>query len=151
MAEHRLHRLSTDGTDETDSFDGAHAELTERIIGCAYNVHNELGPGFIEAIYENALAVELEKQGIHFKRQVPVNVFYSGRQVGMHRLDLTAEDKVIVELKAKDSFSESDEANVLSYLKATGFTIALLLNFGTPSLKIKRLGLDPRWKSVKSV
>lgn len=149
--EHRSHRLCTDYTDKADSFDGAHAELTERIIGCAYTVHNELGPGFIEIVYENALAIELEKAGISFKRQVPVNVYYSGRQVGMHRLDLTAEDKVVVELKAKDSFSESDEANALSYLKATGLTIGLLLNFGTPSLKIKRLGLDPRWKSVKSV
>lgn len=91
-----MNGLSTDDADQRDSFDGIHADLTERIIGCAYKVHNELGPGYVEAIYENALAIELEKEDIRFKRQVPVNVFYCGIQVGSHRLDLTAEDKVIV-------------------------------------------------------
>lgn len=125
---------------EVSSFDGAHADLTERIIGCAFNVHNELGSGFVEAIYENALAIEFERQGIVFQRQVSIDVRYAGQLVGQHRLDLLVEDKVIVELKAKDAFSEADTANVLSYLKATNLCIALLLNFGVPRLKIKRLG-----------
>ena len=133
---------------ESSSFDGAHADLTERIIGCAFNVHNELGSGFVEVISENALAIEFERQGIVFQRQVPVEVRYADQLVGQHRLDLLVEGKVIVELKAKDAFSEADTANVLSYLKATNLCIALLLNFGTPKLKIKRLGnIEPRIKS----
>lgn len=122
------------------SFDGAHVDLTKRIIGCAYTVHSALGPGFVEAIYENALAVEFERQDICFQRQLEVDVRYAGKSVGLHRLDVLVEGKVIVELKAKDAFSESDIASVLSYLKATDLQIALLLNFGTPMLKVKRLG-----------
>ena len=126
--------------DPDRSFDGVHSELTERIIGCAFKVHSSLGPGFVEAIYENALAIELAQASIEFGRQVEIAVAYAGQQIGLHRLDLLVDGRVIVELKAKEAFSESDQASVLSYLKATNLRIALLLNFGTPRLTIKRLG-----------
>lgn len=103
-------------------------------------MHNALGSGFVESIYENALMIELEASGLDAKRQVPVKVCYQDQVVGTHRLDLLVQDAVIVELKAKEAFTEADVASVLSYLKATGMTIALLLNFGTPRLQIKRLG-----------
>lgn len=139
-----------DLSDRLVSFDGAHKELTERIIGCAFRVHSDLRSGFVEAIYENALAIEFQRQGILFKRQCPVDVYYAGAVVGQHRLDMLVEDKVIVELKAKAAFTDADISSVYSYLKATDIYIALLLNFGTPRLEIKRLGnIDPKLKAFQ--
>lgn len=142
-----MYREGIAGGSSDVSFDGVHSELTERIIGCAFRVHNALGCGFVEAVYEGALAIEFEREGIAFGRQVGVEVKYAGQAVGLHRLDLLADGKVIVELKAKEAFTDADIASVLSYLKATNLRIALLLNFGTPRLKVKRLGnIEPRIK-----
>jgi GxxExxY protein len=116
-----------------------HADLSRKIIGCALAVHRALGPGFVESVYENALAIEMEKQDLAFARQVEVKVIYAGQQVGLHRLDMLLENKIIVELKAKEQISDSDKATTLSYLRATQKDLALILNFGTPRLVIKRL------------
>ena len=94
-----------------------HEELTGQIIGAAIEVHKQLGPGFIESIYENALAVELQYRGIHFQRQVNVPVFYRGVEVGLHRLDLLSGGKVVVELKAAKGITDTHFVFVRSYLR----------------------------------
>ena len=121
-------------------FDGLYADLTERIMGCAVKVHRTLGPGFLESVYENALAVELESAGIPFQRQLEIKLVYAGEVVGVHRLDMLVDDKVVLELKAKDQIAEADKATTLSYLKATRKNLALIVNFGRPRIDIKRLG-----------
>ena len=121
-------------------FDGLYVDLTDRIIGCAVKVHKALGPGFVESVYENALAIEMSEQDILFQQQLQVQLTYSGHVVGVHRLDMLVDDKVVVELKAKEQISESDKATTLSYLKATSKSLALIINFGKPRVEIKRLG-----------
>lgn len=118
----------------------AHTKLTEKVIGCAISVHRDLGPGFLEKIYEHALCVELEQQGISYQRQMTVPVFYKRKLCGQHRLDLVIENKVILELKAAKAFEDIHFAIVLSYLKASGFPVALLLNYAEPTLAIRRFG-----------
>ena len=99
-------------------------DLTEKIIGCAINVHKELGPGFLESIYEEAVAYELSRQKISFELQVPVNVTYRQKIVGLHRVDLVIEQKVVVELKAIKLLDDIHIATALSYLKATRLKVA---------------------------
>jgi|SRR5687768_8803944 len=117
------------------------SELTHKIIGAAIEVHRVLGAGFAEAVYEEALCMELELRGIPFVRQPPVPVHYKGRIVGHGRLDILVENLVIVELKAVDSMIPAYSAQVLSYLKAADKKVGLLINFNSPTLKegIKRL------------
>jgi len=114
-------------------------ELSSRIINAAIKVHKTLGPGFLETIYERALCIELEKQGIAFESQKEVEISYEGVAVGTHRIDLIVEDKVIVELKAHKELEDIHFAQVRSYLKATGLRLGLVLNFGKATLKIKRV------------
>jgi len=114
-------------------------KLTEKIISAAIEVHKSLGPGFLESIYENALCKELSQQGIKFIRQQEIEVRYKDEVVGVHRIDLIIEGKVIVELKAIKNFEDIHYAQLLSYLKATRLKVGLLLNFGKPILNIKRI------------
>lgn len=125
---------------EPVNFDGLYKDLTERIIGCAVKVHRTLGPGFLESVYENALAIEMGAEGIEFKRQVEIELTYAGQTVGIHRLDMLVDDKVVVELKAKEHICEADKATTLSYLAATDKAIGLIINFGKPIIDVKRLG-----------
>ena len=113
--------------------------LTKRVIGCVQAVSNTLGNGFLESVYENALAVELERAGIAFSRQRPVEVFYRGRVVGNYVPDLLIDEQLLVELKAVRQLNGDHESQVMNYLRATGYQVGLLLNFGTPRLGIKRL------------
>jgi len=114
--------------------------LTERIIACAYKVHSELGPGFNESIYHNALKIALEDQRLKYQTEKGFNVLFHGKDVGRLRLDLIIEDKVIVELKAlTGNIPTLFELQVLSYLKASGYKIGLLINFGNKSCQIRRL------------
>jgi len=112
-----------------------HAELTARIIAAAIEVHRHLGPGFVEPIYELALRAEFEARGTRFAKQEPVRVYYKGVLVGKHRLDMVVEDCVVVELKAVEELSSVHRAQALSYLRATGLEVALLLNFAKPTLR----------------
>jgi len=112
--------------------------LTEKIIGCAFQVSNTLGSGFLEKVYENALAIELRKGGLDVMQQAPVKVFYEGVIVGEYFADILVSSAVIVELKAVSQISDLFAAQCLNYLKATGLPICLLLNFGKPRLEIKR-------------
>lgn len=113
--------------------------LTEAIIGAAIEVHRELGPGSLESIYENALAIELRARKIPFQRQLMVPVLYRGVEVGLHRLDLFVFDQVLVELKAIATIEDIHFVVARSYLKAVGRDHGLLLNFAKPTLEIKRV------------
>ena len=113
--------------------------ITERIINCAYRVSNTLGSGFLEKVYENALAIELRKNGLRVEQQRPIKVFYEKSLVGDFVADLLVEDSVIVELKAAKTVDEVHSAQCMNYLKATGLKICLLVNFGRPQAQIKRI------------
>ena len=114
--------------------------LTERIIGCAIEVHRELGPGLLEATYESALAIELEGAGLRVRRQPVFPVVYKGRTIGEYRLDLIVQDTAVVEVKSVERFDPVFEAQVLTYLRVTGKKVGLLINFNKGLLKdgIKR-------------
>jgi GxxExxY protein len=105
------------------------------VIGAAIEVHRVLGPGYLESFYEHALCVEMTERGITFVRQVSFPVFYKSAIVGQTRLDLLIDRRVLVELKATEGSSPLHLAQVLSYLKATGLTVALLINFNVRSLR----------------
>lgn len=107
-----------------------HKELTDIIIKCFYKVYNALGYGFFEKVYENALKIELEKNGLKVTQQKPINVFYDNNIVGEYYADLCVEDKVIIELKTAEAISKAHEAQLINYLKASEIEIGLLLNFG---------------------
>ncbi len=117
-------------------------EITEKIIGCAYIVGNALGCGFLEKVYENALAIEIAKTGLRIEQQHGVNVEYSGHVVGEFAADLLVEGCVLVELKAARALDDIHRAQCLNYLKATGLTVCLLINFGRPKVEVKRLVLN---------
>src|SRR6266446_6804458 len=116
--------------------------LTDRIIAAAIRVHKELGPGFLEAVYEEALGIELAAAGMAFERQKLLPVFYREHIIGEHRLDLVVEGKVIIELKAISDLEDIHYAIVRSYLKAADLVDALLLNFATSRLTVKRVGRE---------
>lgn len=118
-----------------------HAEITQAIIGAFYAVYNELGYGFAEKVYENALALELAKSGHTVQQQAPLRVHYSGQVVGEFFADLLVDDAVIAELKAVTMLTKAHEAQLLNYLKATRMEVGLLLNFG-PKAEVKRRILD---------
>jgi GxxExxY protein len=114
-------------------------ELSKKIIGAAIEVHRELGPGFLENIYEEALKLELFEHRLHYDNQKEIKIKYLGAEIGTHRLDLLVENKIIVELKAVKEFADIHFAQLRSYLKATGLKVGLLLNFAKPALEIKRV------------
>lgn len=117
-------------------------ELSERVIAAAIRVHKELGPGFLESMYEEALAIELAHAGISFERQKLLPVFYREYVVGEHRLDLLVEGKLVLELKAISQLEKIHFAIVRSYLKASNLDDALLLNFASTRLVVKRVGRE---------
>jgi GxxExxY protein len=116
--------------------------LTDRIIAAAIRVHKELGPGFLEAMYEEALGIEFATAGLAFERQRLLPVFYREHLIGEHRLDFVVEGKVIVELKAISAIEDIHFAVVRSYLKAANLQDALLLNFASVRLIVKRVGRE---------
>ena len=125
----------------TDKHGLIHGDLTEAIIGCSYTVANTRGSGFLEKVYENALAHELRKAGLKVLQQHPITVMYDGSVVGEYVADLLVEDSVIVELKAVKTLDDVHTAQALNYLNATGLRVCLLINFGRPRLQVKRLVL----------
>jgi GxxExxY protein len=120
-------------------FAGKHSDLTQIIIGVFFSVYNQLGYGFTEKVYENALAIELASQGIPVKQQKPVNVYYNGQRVGEYFADLVVNDMVILELKAVRELLPEHEAQLLNYLKATEMEVGHLLNFGPKPHHIRKI------------
>jgi GxxExxY protein len=124
--------------------DFGNRQLTDRIIGAALRVHRELGPGYLENLYEEALGIELREADLFFERQKLLPMFYREHIIGQHRLDLVVEGVVIVELKAIAALEDIHYAIVRSYLKAANLKDGLLLNFATVRLTIKRVGREYR-------
>ncbi|NLW92781.1 MAG: GxxExxY protein [Syntrophomonadaceae bacterium] len=118
--------------------DYLHKELTEKIISCAFEVHNYLGYGFAEKVYENAFRMELEQQGFQVIQQKALTVTYKDIVVGEYIADLIVNDLVIIEVKAIKNIDQAHEAQLMNYLKATGIKLGLIINFGT-RVNIKRI------------
>ena len=115
-----------------------HFELTKEIIGTFYDVYNMLGYGFLEKVYENALAIELGLRGFHVEQQKPISIQFRNQVVGEYFADILVNDLIIIELKAARALVRDHEAQLLNYLKATPYEVGLLLNFGPqPSYKRK--------------
>ena len=110
-------------------------QLARAVIGAAIEVHRHLGPGFLEGVYEEALVVELALRNIPFERQKPVPVYYKGQVVGEGRIDLLVAAELLVELKAVEAFAPIHKAQVISYLKAMGLHLGVLINFNVPVLR----------------
>ena len=113
-----------------------HEELTKIIIGCAYTVHNTLGAGFLEKVYENALCLELKKQGLDAIQQLPIKVYYNNQIVGDYYADIMVNNIIILKLKAVDILHPIHETQLVNYLNATRIDIGLLINFGR-SVEVK--------------
>jgi GxxExxY protein len=116
-----------------------YAELTHKIIGCAMKVHSTLGNGFQEVIYQRALAIEMERQELHFKREMEMAIFYEGINIGTRRVDFFVEDFVMVEIKAVIKLEDIHLAQAMNYCQAYKLPIGLLINFGAKSLEYKRV------------
>ena len=125
-----------------------HSELTEKLIGIFYDVHNELGHGFIESVYEQALAIALAEERIFFQRQIAVPVWFRGHQIGDFRADVLVENKVILELKAGRAIESAWEKQLLNYPRATEIEVGLLLNFG-PAPQFRRLVFENERKKIR--
>ncbi len=115
-----------------------HEELTEAIIGCAFRVHNTLGFGFLESVYERSLMIELAKAGLHARSQVPIQVTYEGEVVGDYIADIVVEDTVIIELKSVLNLALAHEVQLVHYLTAMDKEVGLLINFGEKKVDVKR-------------
>ncbi len=126
------------------SDDFPHKELTGKILEAAFAVHNTLGAGFLEKVYENSLATEFRHRGIPFRQQVALQVKYNGSLVGEYTADLIVGDAVILELKAAQAIDSVHEAQLLNYLRATGLQVGMILNFAKPKLEYKRMALTRR-------
>jgi GxxExxY protein len=125
-----------------------HGDLTREIIGAFYDVYNGLGFGFIESVYQRALPIALAERGVRCAREVLMNIQFKGVEVGVYRADLVVDGKVIVESKVADKIVRIHERQVLNYLRATGLTVGLILNFG-PQPSFRRLLLtSPQEGSV---
>ena len=116
--------------------------LSKKTIGVAIEVHKTLGPGFIEIIYHNAMKKELDIQNIPFETEKEIIIKYKNEQVGLHRLDLLINNDIIVELKAVKEITDVHLSQIISYLKATGLNVGLILNFSKPKIDIKRVVYD---------
>jgi GxxExxY protein len=124
-----------------------HSELTEQIIGIFYEVYNELGVGFLEKVYEEAMAASLKERGISFQKQVPIPVWFHGQTIGSYDAGLVVNGVVLVELKACKALDPSHEAQLLDYLRSTEIEVGLLLNFG-PRPQVKRLAFENERKKI---
>ena len=119
--------------------DYKHSDITRKIIGAAMKVHSTLGNGFQEVIYQRALAIEIAKQGLSFQRELEMQIYYDGQEIGTRRVDFLVEGKVMVELKALTALEDVHLAQAINYLEAYKLEVGLLLNFGAKSLEYRRL------------
>ena len=126
-----------------------YSDITGRIIGAAMKVHSTLGNGFQEVIYQRALAIEIAEQGLTFQRELEMQIYYRGQEIGTRRVDFLVEDKVMVELKAKTMLEDVHLAQAINYLEAYALEIGLLINFGAKSLEYRRV-INSKMKSARS-
>ena len=124
-----------------EDIDIIHKELSYKIIELALEVHNELGCGFLEKVYENALMILLDREGIPARQQAPADVYFQNKVVGQYFADILVDNKIILELKTVEAISDVHKAQVLNYLRATGIKLGLILNFAKPRFEYKRLVL----------
>ncbi len=134
-------RTQTSRPSQWDKGEYPHQELTEKIIGAAFEVHRELGPGFLEKVYEKALHRELDESGVQTIAQAEIEVLYKAQPAGVYYADLLVDGSVICEIKAVETLASAHEAQLLHYLKATGINVGLLLNFGAKRVQVKRFAL----------
>jgi GxxExxY protein len=113
--------------------------LSRQVLGYAFEVSNSLGTGFLESVYENALCIELAEREIQYQQQLPLQVCYRNQVVGNFTADILVEDKLLLELKVATEISRAHQAQLMNYLRATGISVGLLLNFGTPKLGVQRI------------
>lgn len=113
-------------------------ELITKLIECAKNIRRQLGPGYLEAVYKNAMVIELRKNGLAYETEKQITVYYDGIPVGEYRTDIIVDNQVILELKATKDLSIANEVQLVNYLTATGIDNGLLINFGADSIQIKR-------------
>ena len=125
----------------TDEKKFKHKELTYKILNAAFEVHNILGCGFLEKVYENALLHELDIQGMRAEAQKEIQVIYKDHNVGSYMADIVVEDSVILELKAVERITKLHKAQLLNYLKATGYEVGMILNFARPRLEYHRFAM----------
>jgi len=125
-----------------------HGDLTDKIIETFYDVYNELGPGFLESVYQHSFAIALSSGGLKVQRELAVPVYFRGQLVGDFRADLLVEDSVLLEVKTCRVLEPAHEAQLLHYLRATRFEVGLLLNFG-PMPRVRRIILDNERKHIR--
>ncbi len=123
----------------TNSTNIIYRDLSYQIMGAIFEVHKELGPGFLESVYEKALIEEFTRKAIKVETQRVVNVIYKDKKIGVHRLDMVVEGKVVVELKTVERFSTYHTAQLLSYLKASGHRLGILVNFSKTKVEFRRV------------
>ena len=123
----------------TNSANIIYSELSYEIMGAIFEVHKTLGPGFVESVYEKALIEELTKRAIKVETQKVIDVIYKGKKIGVHRLDLVVEGKVVIELKTVERFSTYHTAQLLSYLKASGHNLGILVSFSKSKVEFRRV------------
>lgn len=124
-----------------------HKELTKAILGCAFEVSNQLGAGFLESVYQKAMQVALRSHGLATHVEHPIKVMFQGECVGDFYADILVENKVIVELKAVKALAPEHQAQVVNYLNATGIEVGLLINFGNPKLEYKRFSMSKKFQA----
>ena len=112
--------------------------LIRTVMQCSKNIRRHLGPGFLESVYKNAMLVELQKQGLAYQVEMPINVYYEGVPVGEFKADIVVENELILELKAVNSLHMAHEVQLVNYLTATGIDNGLLINFGSEELQFRR-------------
>ncbi|MGC2235606.1 MAG: GxxExxY protein [Pyrinomonadaceae bacterium] len=128
-----------------------HSEITGQIIKAFYKVYNTLGFGFLEKVYERALAAELEASGFQVHSQQPIKVYYNGKNVGDYFADLIVENKIILEIKTASSIDKTHEAQLLNYLKATELEVGLILNFGEKAEYRRKVFANQRKDLIKNL
>jgi GxxExxY protein len=128
-----------------------HSDVTGEILKAFYKVYNELGYGFLEKVYENALAIELESKGFEVKQQLPISVFYNGKIAGEYFADLIVENKVIIEIKTASAIDKAHESQLLNYLKATETEVGLVLNFGPKPEKVRKVFTNKKRSLIESL
>ena len=136
--------LHTDDTGDTDDTAMLHGSITKQVVDAFYSVYHELGYGFLEAVYANALVGELDYRHIKSTRQVAAEILYRGKEVGTYRMDLVVENKVLVEVKSTMKLVTADERQLLNYLKATSIEVGLLLHFGPEPKVLRRILTNDR-------